>query len=112
MEQQEIKNEPKPKKLLNLSLRKKKDKFSGRHAEKAERFKAAKNIKIAASPNASVEKVEEMWEILDLPTSFLLPTSTIQSNSCAKRGYKLCIYWQARQILACGIHKKFFSFLF
>ena len=70
MEQQEIKNEPKPKKLLNLSLRKKKDKFSGRHAEKAERFKAAKNIKIAASPNASVEKVEEMWEILDLPTSY------------------------------------------
>ena len=29
LEQQEIKNEPKPEKLLNLSLRKKKDKFNG-----------------------------------------------------------------------------------
>ena len=39
LEQQKIKNEPKPKQLLNLSLRKKKHKFSGRHGEKAERFK-------------------------------------------------------------------------
>ena len=38
LEQQEVKNEPKPKKLLNLSLRKRKDKFSGRHGERAERF--------------------------------------------------------------------------
>ena len=67
LEQQEIKNEPKRKKCLNLSLRKKKDKFSGRHGEKAERFKTAKYIEIAATPNASAEKVEEMWEMLDLP---------------------------------------------
>ena len=67
MEQQEIKNKPKPKKCLNLPLRKKKDKFSGRHGEKAERFKTAKNIKIVATPNASIEKVKEMWEMLDLP---------------------------------------------
>ena len=76
LEQQEIKNEPKPKKLLNLSLREKKDKFSGRHGEKAERFKAAKNIKIAASPNASVEKVEEMWEFLDLPKEQIVFSDT------------------------------------
>ena len=67
LEQQEIKNEPKPKKLLNLSLTKKKHKFSGRHSEKEERFKAAKNIKIAATPNVSVKKVEEMREMLDIP---------------------------------------------
>ena len=73
LEQQEIKNEPKPKKCLNLSLRKKKDKFSGRHGEKAERFKTAKNIKIAATPNASVEKVEEM---LDLPKEQIVFSDT------------------------------------
>ena len=79
LEQQEIKNEPKPKKLLNLSLRKKKDKFSGRYGEKAERFKAAKNIKIAATPNASVEKVEAMWEMLDLPKEPIV-VSDIETN--------------------------------
>ena len=36
LEQQKITNEPKPKKLLNLSLRKKKDKFSGRNGEKVD----------------------------------------------------------------------------
>ena len=76
LEQQEIKNEPKPKKCLNLSLRKKKDKFSGRHGEKAERFKTAKNIKIAATPNASVEKVEEMWKMLDLPKESIVISDT------------------------------------
>ena len=76
LEQQEIKNVPKPNKLLHLSLRKKKDQFSGRHGEKAERFKAAKNIKIAASPNASVEKVEEMWEFLDLPKEQIVFSDT------------------------------------
>ena len=76
LEQQEIKNELKPKKLLNLSLRKIKDKFSGRHGEKAERFKAAKNIKIGATPNASVEKVEEMWEMLDLPKEQIVFSDT------------------------------------
>ena len=76
MEQQEIKNEPKPKKCLNLSLRKKKDKFSGRHGEKAERFKTAKNIKIAATPNASVEKVEEMREMLDIPKEQIVFSDT------------------------------------
>ena len=76
LKQQEIKNEPKPVKLLNLSLRKKKDKFSGRPGEKAERFKAAKNIKIAAASNVSVEKVEEMWELLDLPKEQILFSDT------------------------------------
>ena len=76
LEQQETKNELKPKKLLNLSLRKIKDKFSGRHGEKAERFKAAKNIKIGATPNASVEKVEEMWEMLDLPKEQIVFSDT------------------------------------
>ena len=76
LKQQEIKNEPKPEKLLNLSLRKKKDKFSGRHGEKSERFKAAKNIKIAAASNVSVEKVEEMWELLDLPKEQILFSDT------------------------------------
>ena len=78
MEQKEIKNESKPKKCLNLSLRKKKDKFSGRHGEKAERFMTAKNIKIAATPNASFEKVEEMWEMLDLPKKPIVITETLK----------------------------------
>ena len=73
LKQQKIKNEPKPKKLLNFSLTKKKHKFSGRHGEKAERFKAEKNIKIAATPNASVEKVEEM---LDLPKEQIVFSDT------------------------------------
>ena len=73
MEQQEVKNEPKPKKLLNLSLMKKEDKFSGRHGERAERFQTAKNIKIAAIPNASVENVEEM---LDLPKEPIVISDT------------------------------------
>ena len=76
LEQQEIKNVPKPNKLLHLSLRKKKDQFSGRHGEKAERFKAAKNMKIAASPNAFVEKVEEIWEKLDLPKEQIVFSDT------------------------------------
>ena len=73
LEQQEVKNEPKPKELLNLSLRKKKDKFSGTHGERAERFQTAKNIKIAAIPNASVENVEEM---LDLPKEPIVISDT------------------------------------
>ena len=83
LEQQKIKNEPKPKKLLNLSLRKKKNKFSGRHGEKAERFKTAKNIKIAATLNASVEKVEEMWEMLDLPKEPIVISDTETDENIA-----------------------------
>ena len=84
LEQQEIKNEPKPKKCLNLSLRKKKDKFSGRHGEKAERFKTAKNIKIAATPNASVEKVEEVWEMLHLPKEPIVISDTETDENKAR----------------------------
>ena len=76
LEQQEIKNVPKPNKLLHLSLRKKKDQFSGRHGEKAERFKAAKNMKIAASPNAFVEKVDKIWEKLNLPKEPIVISDT------------------------------------
>ena len=61
---------------MNLSLRKKKDKFSGRHDEKAERCKGAKNIKIAATLNVSVQKVEETWEMLDLPEEPIVISDT------------------------------------
>ena len=75
---------PKPKKCLNLSLRKKKDKLSGRHGEKAERFKTAKNIKIAATPNASVEKVEEVWEMLHLPKEPIVISDTETDENKAR----------------------------
>ena len=38
----------------------KKDKFSGRHGETAERFKAEETIKTLMSRDAPVEKVQEM----------------------------------------------------
>ena len=69
LEQQEVRcheHEPKPKRPRNLTLRKKKDKSSGRHGETAERFKAARKIKTTASRDAPVEKVQEMGELLDL----------------------------------------------
>lgn len=69
MEQQEFRyheHEPKPKRTEDLALRKKKDKFSCRHSEAAERFKALKTIKTTASRNVPVQKVQEMGEMLDL----------------------------------------------
>ena len=62
-----------------IYLRKKKDKFSGRNGEKVERFKAANNIKIAATSNASIEKVEEIWEMLDVPKEPIV-ISDIETN--------------------------------
>ena len=55
LEQQEVRcheHEPSPKRPWNLTLTKKKDKFSGRHRETAERFKAATAIKTTSSRDA------------------------------------------------------------
>ena len=64
LEQQEVRcqeHEPKPKRLRDLTLRKKKDKFSGRHTEAIERFKTARTIKTTASSDAPVEKFKK-WQ--------------------------------------------------
>ena len=61
--------------MLNLCLRKQKDKFSGRHGEKAERFKAAKNIKIAATPMYLLKKLRKCWK-LDLPKKPIVISDT------------------------------------
>ena len=69
LEQQEVRyheHEPKPKRPRDLTLRRKKDKFSGRHGETAERFKAARTIETASSRDVPDEKVQEMGEMLDL----------------------------------------------
>ena len=69
LEQQKVRcheHGPKPKRPRDLTLRKKEDKFSDRHGETVERFKAARTIKTTASLDAPVEKVQEMREMLDL----------------------------------------------
>ena len=69
LEQQEARyheHEPKSKRLWDLTLWKKKGKFSGKHGETAERFMAAKTIKANTLHYAPIEKAQEKGKMLDL----------------------------------------------
>ena len=100
LEQQEVRcheHEPKPKRPRNLTLRKKKDKFSGRHGETAERFKAARTIKTTVSRDAPVEKVQEMGEMLDLQEESELKQNEIETKHSIN--ISLNLYQMMRQNL-------------
>lgn len=60
--------------------RKKKGKFSGRHVETTERFKAARAIKTTASRDAPVEKAQEIREMLDLQEEWIDISDTENEN--------------------------------
>lgn len=67
-------------KYRDLTQRKKKGKFSGRHVETTERFKAARAIKTTASRDAPVEKAQEIREMLDLQEEWIDISDTENEN--------------------------------